>query len=82
MSVSVCRKHFGYDSFYLIAHDRGGRVAHRLALDHPKAVLKLMTLDICPTLYMYETTDREFVSPVNYRVRSFEGIQLISLRAD
>ena len=31
-------------------------------LDHPKAVKKLMLLDICPTLFMYETTDREFVS--------------------
>jgi haloacetate dehalogenase len=30
-------------------------------LDHPKAVRKLMILDICPTLFMYETTDREFV---------------------
>jgi haloacetate dehalogenase len=55
-------QHFGYTEFGLIAHDRGGRVAHRLCLDHPQAVRKLIILDICPTLFMYETTDREFVS--------------------
>ena len=50
----------GYPSFYLCGHDRGGRVSHRLALDHPGAVKKLMLLDISPTLAMYEQTDMEF----------------------
>jgi haloacetate dehalogenase len=50
----------GFASFGLIGHDRGARVAHRLAIDHPDAVQKLMLLDICPTLAMYEQTSMEF----------------------
>lgn len=42
------------DSFYLCGHDRGGRVAHRLALDHAVRVQKLCVIDIAPTLDMYE----------------------------
>ena len=42
------------DGFYLCGHDRGGRVAHRLALDHPERVKKLCVIDIAPTLDMYE----------------------------
>lgn len=41
-------------TFYLCGHDRGGRVAHRLALDHPARVKKLCVIDIAPTLDMYE----------------------------
>ena len=52
----------GFDSFYLCGHDRGGRVAHRLAMDHPQRVRKLMLLDIAPTLAMYEKTDRAFAT--------------------
>jgi haloacetate dehalogenase len=48
---------FGFESFYVCGHDRGARVAHRLALDHPSAVRKLMLLDIAPTLLMYEQTN-------------------------
>jgi len=43
----------GASTFYLCGHDRGGRVAHRLALDHPQRVKKLCVLDIAPTLDMY-----------------------------
>lgn len=50
----------GFDRFYLVGHDRGGRVAYRLALDHPDRVRKLVTLDIAPTLAMYEQTTMEF----------------------
>ena len=57
--VEVMRQ-LGFDSFYLCGHDRGGRVAHRLAVDHPRAVKKLMLLDISPTLSMYEQTNMEF----------------------
>jgi haloacetate dehalogenase len=57
--VEVMRQ-LGFDSFYLCGHDRGGRVAHRLAVDHPGAVRKLMLLDISPTLTMYEQTSMEF----------------------
>jgi haloacetate dehalogenase len=52
----------GYGAFSVVGHDRGGRVAHRLAADHPRAVTKLMTLDICPTLAMYEQTSMAFAS--------------------
>ena len=47
----------GHPRFTLVGHDRGGRVAHRLALDHPQAVAKLILIDIAPTLDMYENTD-------------------------
>jgi haloacetate dehalogenase len=50
----------GHSSFEVLAHDRGARVAHRLALDHPDAVTRLMLLDIAPTLDMYEGTTRAF----------------------
>lgn len=50
----------GFESYFVCGHDRGGRVAHRLALDHPQAVLRLMLLDISPTLTMYERTTMEF----------------------
>ncbi len=45
-----------------LGHDRGGRVSHRLAMDHPKCVRKVMVLDISPTLHMYEKTTMEFAS--------------------
>ena len=50
----------GFSSFHLVGHDRGGRVAHRLALDHPARVRSLSVLDIAPTRHMYERTDFAF----------------------
>ena len=50
----------GADQFYLCGHDRGGRVAHRLALDHPTRVQRLCVIDIAPTLDMYAATTFEF----------------------
>ncbi len=50
----------GHERFAVLAHDRGARVAHRLALDHPQAVERLMLLDIAPTLAMYEGTTEAF----------------------
>jgi haloacetate dehalogenase len=50
----------GFEHFGLCGHDRGARVGHRLAVDHPRAVRRLMLLDISPTLTMYEGTDRTF----------------------
>ena len=58
-AIAVMR-HFGFDSFQVLAHDRGARVAHRLAVDHPGAVQRLMLLDIAPTLGMYEHTTDAF----------------------
>jgi haloacetate dehalogenase len=50
----------GFDRFDVLAHDRGARVAHRLAMDHPPAVQRLAMLDIAPTLAMYEQTSEAF----------------------
>lgn len=50
----------GHGSFSVCGHDRGGRVSHRLALDHPQCVARLMVLDISPTLTMYERTTMDF----------------------
>ncbi len=50
----------GFERFSLVGHDRGGRVGHRLALDHPHAIERMMLLDISPTLAMYEQTSMEF----------------------
>ncbi|MDP3813269.1 MAG: alpha/beta hydrolase [Hydrogenophaga sp.] len=52
--------HHGFDRFGVLAHDRGARVAHRLAIDQPQAVQRLMLLDIAPTLAMYEQTSEAF----------------------
>ncbi len=52
----------GFVSFAVAGHDRGARVGHRLALDHPERVSKLALLDIAPTLAMYERTDMAFAS--------------------
>ena len=52
----------GHGVFSVVGHDRGARVAHRLAADHPNAITKLMTLDICPTLAMYEQTSMAFAT--------------------
>lgn len=53
-------RHFGFDRFDVLAHDRGARVAHRLAVDHPQAVSRLVLLDIAPTLSMYQQADDTF----------------------
>jgi len=52
----------GFDHFKLAGHDRGARVAHRLARDHAARVEKLAVLDIAPTLHMYENTNMRFAS--------------------
>ena len=49
--------HFGHDRFLVAAHDRGARVAHRLAIDHPERVQKLTVMDIIPTLEHFERAD-------------------------
>ncbi len=52
----------GHERFGVAGHDRGGRVAHRLALDHADAVEKLCVIDIAPTFDMYAATDMRFAS--------------------
>ena len=55
-------RHFGFERFGVLAHDRGARVAHRLALDHSSAVTRMLLLDIAPTLAMYENTTQAFAT--------------------
>lgn len=52
--------HLGHRRFCVVGHDRGGRVAHRMALDHGHAVAKIAVLDIAPTATMYRLTNMEF----------------------
>ncbi|PKO30690.1 MAG: alpha/beta hydrolase [Betaproteobacteria bacterium HGW-Betaproteobacteria-9] len=58
-ALAVMAQH-GFERFGVLAHDRGARVAHRLASDHPQAVQRLMLLDIAPTLAMYTQTSKDF----------------------
>jgi haloacetate dehalogenase len=58
-ALAVMKAH-GFERFDVLAHDRGGRVAHRLAADAPDAVNRLLLLDIAPTLAMYENTSEAF----------------------
>jgi haloacetate dehalogenase len=53
-------RHLGHERFALAGHDRGARVSHRLAVDHPQSVSRVALLDIAPTLAMYEQTDMAF----------------------
>jgi haloacetate dehalogenase len=48
----------GFAHFHVVGHDRGGRTAHRMALDHPATVLSLAVLDIVPTYAMFMETNR------------------------
>lgn len=50
----------GFDRFAVAGHDRGGRVAYRMALDHPDAVQRLAVLDIVPTGEVWRRADRDF----------------------
>lgn len=54
-------RHFGFDKFAVVGQDRGGRVAHRMALDHPDAVTKAVFIDIVPTRYLYTHVTIDFV---------------------
>ena len=52
----------GHEHFDVLAHDRGARVAHRLAADHAERVGRMVLLDVAPTLAMYEQTSRAFAT--------------------
>ncbi len=52
----------GFDRFLVVGHDRGGRVAHRMALDYPDQVTRLAVLDIVPTYKLYQEVTKEFAS--------------------
>ncbi|PKO83163.1 MAG: alpha/beta hydrolase [Betaproteobacteria bacterium HGW-Betaproteobacteria-11] len=52
----------GYRQFFVAGHDRGARVVHRLALDHPAAVRRACVMDIVPTLHAFRHTDQQFAT--------------------
>jgi haloacetate dehalogenase len=52
----------GFGSFAVVGHDRGARVGHRMALDHPERVTRLAVLDIVPTRHVFATTDRHLAT--------------------
>ena len=60
--LAALMRSLGHERFAVVGHDRGGRVAHRLALDHPERVARLAVIDIVPTLDMYDATDMRFAS--------------------
>ena len=53
-------QHLGFSSFSVAGHDRGGRVAHRMAVDHIDKIEKLVVIDIAPTREMYANTTDAF----------------------
>ncbi|MEU3183917.1 alpha/beta hydrolase [Streptomyces sp. NPDC006923] len=55
-------RHYGFERFGLVGHDRGARVAHRLTLDHPDAVTRLALLDIIPTRHLLTHVDHAMAS--------------------
>jgi haloacetate dehalogenase len=52
----------GFERFAVVGHDRGGRVAHRMALDHADRVSRLVVIDIVPTLKLYSTVTKPFAT--------------------
>jgi len=74
--VEVMR-HFGFEKFPVIGHDRGGRVAHRMALDHADKVQKVAVLDIVPTYYLYTHVTIEFVLGLQLVLGPGRGAQVV-----
>ena len=58
--VRAVMRELGFGRFAVVGHDRGGRVAYRMALDHPDVVDRVAVLDILPTLAYWERLDRRF----------------------
>jgi haloacetate dehalogenase len=52
----------GFETFAVVGHDRGGRVVHRMLLDHPERVTKAALLDIAPTATMYANVTKDFAT--------------------
>ncbi len=60
----IVMEKLGYDTFTVIAHDRGARVAHRLARDFPNKVKRLVLFDMLPTLHVFENIDMMSLLPI------------------
>jgi haloacetate dehalogenase len=58
--VVAVMEHLGFSRFSVAGHDRGGRVAYRLALDHPERVDRIAVLDVVPTADVWERADAQF----------------------
>ncbi|MFT6896965.1 MAG: haloacetate dehalogenase [Paraglaciecola sp.] len=52
----------GYSEFFVAGHDRGARVAHRMALDYPEKIKKACVMDIAPTRYVFKHTDQNLAT--------------------
>jgi haloacetate dehalogenase len=88
--VALMRK-LGHERFAVVGHDRGARVTHRMALDHPDAVARIALLDILPTLHVYETVDAAlatayyhwffFIQPAPVPERLIDGDPIAYLHA-
>ena len=57
--ISVIEQ-LGHRQFYLVGHDRGARLSHRMCLDHPERVMKLALLDMLPTYYVFTHTTKDW----------------------
>ncbi|MGH8751919.1 MAG: alpha/beta fold hydrolase, partial [Burkholderiales bacterium] len=62
LDIKLLMQALGCEKFMAVGHDRGGRVAHRLALDHSHALEKLCVLDIVPTHTLLSRTTRELAA--------------------
>ncbi len=49
----------GFEKYFIVGHDRGARVAHRMAIDYKESILKLAVLDIVPTLHVFDNTEKK-----------------------
>ena len=59
-AIAGFMRHFGFERFTVFGHDRGARVTHRMALDHPDKVERAAVLDIIPTHYLFSRVDKAF----------------------
>jgi haloacetate dehalogenase len=60
--IAIVMDRLKYNQYFVCGHDRGARVAHKLCVDYPDKVTKVMFLDIAPTLAMYEKSDQQFAT--------------------
>lgn len=60
--IAELMRELGHEQYLVVGHDRGARVAHRLALDHAKAVQRLVVLDIVPTHTVFRDTGKDLAA--------------------
>ncbi|HZP91366.1 MAG TPA: alpha/beta hydrolase [Burkholderiales bacterium] len=60
--IAALMRALGHEKFAVVGHDRGARVAHRLALDHPDAVTRLVVLDIVPTHTVFRDAGKDLAA--------------------